>query len=93
MGLQTFICLIPRTGVLKTTDSLDTVGFFSFFGSDLRRILSSVRVSGKNYPQVFENVDMRGPCPKPDGANWKIDFIQSFGLTQTMTLKLTLLTS
>lgn len=76
-GFKPSFGLIPRTGVLKTTDSLDTVGFFSFFGSDLRRILSSVRVSGKNYPQVFESVDMRGPSPKSDSAKWKIGILYS----------------
>ena len=74
-GFKPSFGLIPRTGVLKTTDSLDTVGFFSFFGSDLRRILSTVRVSGKNYPKVFQKVDQRGPFPKPKDTQWKIGIL------------------
>lgn len=76
-GFKPTFGLIPRTGVLKTTDSLDTVGFFSFFGSDLRRILSSVRVSGRNYPSVFRKIDQRGPTPKSKDSTWKIGVLYS----------------
>lgn len=76
-GFKPSFGLIPRTGVLKTTDSLDTVGFFSYFGSDLRRILSSIRVSGMNYPNVFKKVDSRGAFPKSKGMTWKIGILYS----------------
>lgn len=76
-GMKPSFGLIPRTGSLKTTDTLDTVGFFSFFASDLRRILSSIRVKGPNYPYVYSNVDKRGPLPKVPGELWRVGLFKS----------------
>ena len=42
--------LIPRTGMLKTTDSLDTVGFFARTVDDLALMFDTIRVHGWNYP-------------------------------------------
>lgn len=42
--------LIPRTGMLKTTDTLDTVGFFSRSTADLKLMFEVLRVKGDNYP-------------------------------------------
>jgi len=41
---------IPRTGVLKTTETFDQVGFFGARVSDLTTIYNMVKVSGKNHP-------------------------------------------
>lgn len=76
-GMKPTFGLIPRTGSLKTADSLDTIGFFSFFGSDLRRVLSSMRVKGPNYPYVYQKVDKRGPFPKASGEPWRVGLYQS----------------
>ena len=76
-GMKPSFGLIPRTGSLKTTDSLDTIGFFSFFASDLRRILSSIRVKGPNYPYVYSHVDKRGPLPKLPGELWRVGLFKS----------------
>ena len=76
-GMKPSFGLIPRTGSLKTTDTLDTIGFFSFFASDLRRILSSIRVKGPNYPYVYSNVDKRGPYPKVPGELWRVGLFKS----------------
>lgn len=51
--------LIPRTGVLKTCDTLDTVGFVSSKLENMKTILESLRVKGENYPFVFENIDQK----------------------------------
>ena len=37
-GFKPSFGLIPRTGVLKTTDTLDTVGILSSHGSNLRNV-------------------------------------------------------
>ena len=58
-GMKPSFGMIPRTGVLKTTDSLDTIGFVAAFGKSLKPILDSVRVKGPNYPFIFKNVDLR----------------------------------
>ncbi len=76
-GMKPSFGLIPRTGSLKTTDTLDTIGFFCFFASDLRRILSSIRVKGPNYPFVYSKVDKRGPYPKPSSDLWRVGLFKS----------------
>ncbi|OGT37969.1 MAG: hypothetical protein A3F11_03085 [Gammaproteobacteria bacterium RIFCSPHIGHO2_12_FULL_37_14] len=42
--------LIPRTGILKTTDTLDTVGFFTRCAADMSLLLETMRVRGDNFP-------------------------------------------
>lgn len=42
--------LLPRTGILKTTDTLDTMGFFTHFAEDLSIMLDVLSVKGRNYP-------------------------------------------
>jgi Asp-tRNA(Asn)/Glu-tRNA(Gln) amidotransferase A subunit family amidase len=42
--------LIPRTGILKTADTLDTVGFFTETPEMLRTMLEICRVDGPDYP-------------------------------------------
>jgi Asp-tRNA(Asn)/Glu-tRNA(Gln) amidotransferase A subunit family amidase len=49
-GMKPSFGLIPRTGMLKTTDSLDTVGFFAGHACDLRPVLEALRVHGRDYP-------------------------------------------
>ncbi len=49
-GFKPSFGLVPRTGILKTTDSLDSVGFFTIHYKDILRVFEAVRVRGKNYP-------------------------------------------
>lgn len=58
-GMKPSFGLIPRTGVLKTTDSLDTIGFITTHGVNLRLLLDMCRVKGPNYPFVFKNIDTK----------------------------------
>ncbi len=58
-GFKPTFGMIPRTGILKTCDSLDTVGFMTSNFDNIEVILNSMRVSGKNYPYVDENVDKK----------------------------------
>jgi Asp-tRNA(Asn)/Glu-tRNA(Gln) amidotransferase A subunit family amidase len=57
IGMKPSFGLLPRTGALKTSDSLDTVGFFAGRVDSLRPVLSALRVSGRDYPLVSEHVD------------------------------------
>lgn len=41
---------IPRTGILKTTELFDTVGFFGRRISDLTKVYLATRVSGMDHP-------------------------------------------
>jgi len=49
-GYKPSFGLIPRTGTLKTTDSLDTVGMFARTPDDLELLFDAVRVHGDNFP-------------------------------------------
>lgn len=60
IGMKPSFGLIPRTGVLKTSDSLDTVGFFTSRVDSLRPVLDALRVSGRDYPFVHSLVDPNG---------------------------------
>lgn len=48
--------LIARTGVLKTTDTLDNIGFYGRCPKDLELVLDSLRVRGRNYPIMEEEL-------------------------------------
>lgn len=74
-GMKPSFGLLPRTGILKTTDNLDTIGFFSAHQADLRRVLNGLRVRGGNYPIVQAKVDAYSP--KTDGTPWRIAFIKT----------------
>jgi Asp-tRNA(Asn)/Glu-tRNA(Gln) amidotransferase A subunit family amidase len=68
--------LIPRTGILKTSDTLDTVGFFAQWAEDLHPILETLRVTGKNHPYVHRSLDARQALPlealKPCHRPWRV---------------------
>lgn len=49
-GFKPSFGLLPRTGMLKTTDSLDTVGFFARTVEDLSLMFEVIRVHGRDYP-------------------------------------------
>lgn len=76
-GMKPSFGLLPRTGILKTTDSLDTVGFLTSHGKNLRAILDSIRMRGPDYPFVYKNVDARGEVPKAKNSKWKIGFVKT----------------
>lgn len=68
---------IPRTGTLKTTDSLDTLGFFTALAEDLERVFDVLRVHGRNYPFVHRFLDVPDRQKKPVGEPWKVAFIKT----------------
>ena len=58
-GFKPTFGLLPRTGMLKTTDTLDHVSLMSRSVEDTRLLLETTRLSGLNYPFIHENVDRR----------------------------------
>jgi len=64
VGFKPSFGLVPRTGVLKTTDTLDTVGWFTRTVEDAELFFEILRVKGLNYPYVNENV-VRRPLAEP----------------------------
>lgn len=63
-GYKPTFGLLPRIGVLKTTDSLDTLGFFTKSARDLKLMLDSSRVHGRNYEYVHQYLDNYRPTNK-----------------------------
>lgn len=76
-GMKPSFGLIPRTGVLKTTDSLDSIGFVASHGKSLKPILDQVRVKGPDYPYVYERIDGPGIKPKDDKRPWRVGFVKT----------------
>jgi Asp-tRNA(Asn)/Glu-tRNA(Gln) amidotransferase A subunit family amidase len=56
-GFKPTFGTIPRTGVLKTTDSLDTIGCLARSIDDIKLLFSAIHVKGKDYPFVDEHLD------------------------------------
>lgn len=52
---------LPRIGVLKTTDTLDSLGIFTKSGRDLKLVFDASRVHGKNYEYVYKYLDNYTP--------------------------------
>ncbi len=71
-GCKPSFGLIPRTGVLKTTDSLDTIGFFTARAADLKTVFDVVRVHGPNFPVSYHAFRDISRQTKPVGRPWKI---------------------
>jgi Asp-tRNA(Asn)/Glu-tRNA(Gln) amidotransferase A subunit family amidase len=76
-GMKPSFGMIPRTGMLKTTDSLDTVGVVAAHAESLRPLLDVMRVRGPNYPFVYRNVDAAGEHPKPAREPWRVGMVQT----------------
>jgi Asp-tRNA(Asn)/Glu-tRNA(Gln) amidotransferase A subunit family amidase len=71
-GCKPSFGLIPRTGMLKTTDSLDTIGFFVARCDDLVRVFDSIRVYGPNYPFSHEALKDITRQNKSEDRPWRI---------------------
>jgi Asp-tRNA(Asn)/Glu-tRNA(Gln) amidotransferase A subunit family amidase len=73
-GLKPSFGLIPRTGMLKTTDTLDTVGFLGRSVDDLELILDVSRVHGMDYPLSHEALN--DPARRNKGARpWRVGLV------------------
>ncbi|MCI9175176.1 MAG: amidase [Lachnospiraceae bacterium] len=67
---------VPRTGVLKTTDSLDSIGFITSNIDNIRPIFDAISVHGLDYPYVYEAVS--DPRRKHRGGKWRIAFVKTY---------------
>lgn len=73
-GFKPSFGLLPRTAMLKTTDSLDTVGLFSRSIRDLRLLFNVMRVKGVDYPiqtKVFSE-----PERLVKSGTWRVALVQ-----------------
>jgi Asp-tRNA(Asn)/Glu-tRNA(Gln) amidotransferase A subunit family amidase len=74
-GFKPSFGLIPRTGILKTLDTLDHVTFFARCVSDLGLVLDTLRVKGLNYPYVHTHMDDHATRPFPE--KWRVGFVKT----------------
>ena len=77
-GFKPSFGLIPRTGMLKTTDSLDTVGYFSRHLEDLDLILDVLRVRGRNYPISDAALNDEARQSAPRGRPWRVAIVRTY---------------
>ena len=76
-GFKPSFGLIPRTGILKTTDTLDSVGFFTAHAEDIILAFNSMRVHGFDYPisHIALSDKIRQEAPKE--RSWKVALIKT----------------
>lgn len=67
--------LISRTGVLKTTDTLDSMGFFTRSVDDLEIMLNAMRLKGDNFP--IQESRLQHYASKNVKKKWKIAICSS----------------
>ena len=76
-GCKPSFGLIPRTATLKTTDTLDTIGFFSSFPEDLKIIFDACRVHGPNFPISYKAfLDIKRQT-NFNNRPWRIGFLKN----------------
>lgn len=74
-GFKPSFGLVPRTGMLKTTDSLDTIGLFARAVEDLALIFEVVRVHGTDYPLSHEA--LRDPARREKSPGpWRVGLLR-----------------
>ena len=76
-GCKPSFGLIPRTGMLKTTDSLDTIGFFASKYDDIETIFEIMRVHGSNYPMSHKALTDEVRQNKKSGNKWRVKFAKT----------------
>lgn len=74
-GYKPSFGLIPRTGMLKTTDPLDTVGFFSRSAEDLGILLEALRVHGLDYPISHQKLS-DSEFSQKRGGKWRVALLR-----------------
>jgi Asp-tRNA(Asn)/Glu-tRNA(Gln) amidotransferase A subunit family amidase len=76
-GFKPSFGLLPRTGSLKTTDSLDTVGFFVANPNDLKRVFDLLRVHGPNFPISYKALKDLARQTKLNNRPWNIAIVKT----------------
>jgi Asp-tRNA(Asn)/Glu-tRNA(Gln) amidotransferase A subunit family amidase len=76
-GCKPSFGLLPRTGMLKTTDTLDTIGFFTAMYEDLRSMFDVLRVHGSNYPISHKALSDELRQNRKKDSPWKVAFVKT----------------
>ena len=77
-GCKPSFGLVPRTGMLKTTDSLDSVGFFVNHAADLLPVLDAMRVHGKNFPLSDAALTDEARQAAPQTRPWRVAVVKPY---------------
>lgn len=75
-GCKPSFGLIPRTGMLKTTDSLDTVGYFVGHAGDLETVFDALRVHGRDYPISHAALTDVARQSAPKNRPWRVAVVK-----------------
>ena len=70
-GFKPSFGTLPRTGMLKTTDTLDSIGLFATNIDDCKLLFDIMRVKGLDYPFVYRNLENEEIQNKID-KKWKV---------------------
>ena len=73
-GFKPSFGTLPRTGILKTTDTLDTIGLFATNVDDCKLLFDAMRVKGLDYPNVNNNLESTD-FQKKIAQKWKIGIV------------------
>jgi len=74
-GFKPSFGLVPRTAMLKTTDSLDTIGLFARTVDDLALLSDVVRVHGPDYP--ISHAALNDPMRRDiEGRAWRVAVVR-----------------
>lgn len=76
-GFKPSFGLIPRTGILKTLDTLDHVSLFARTLEDIKLLFDVLRIRGANYPFVRKFMDEPLRNAKTPKGQWKIAFVKT----------------
>ncbi|MBF0300011.1 MAG: amidase [Oligoflexia bacterium] len=76
-GIKPSFGLIPRTGILKTTDSLDSIGYFVHHFEDIPMMFEVLRVHGKNYPISNTKVGRKKLAKRVPEKLWRVAFFKT----------------
>lgn len=74
-GYKASFGVLPRTAMLKTTDSLDTVGMMARCVDDIGLMFDIMRVKDRNYPIVYREFQKMERLSIGDRP-WKVGFVQ-----------------
>lgn len=75
-GFKPSFGLVARTGVLKTTDTLDTIGWMARSVDDLALVFEIARVRGHNYPVSEAGLADR-IAHAPKGRPWRVGLVEA----------------
>ena len=76
-GFKPSFGLLPRTGALKTIDTLDHVTLFARSVEDIHLLFDTLRVKGQNYPFIHRYMDESLPEKNTGSSSWKVAFVKT----------------